>query len=137
MAKFVIKDYSLSINGVDLSGWTLSATINYSAETPESTCMGDTSKRRLPGLLDWDLDGELRQDYGAGGPDVSLFSLVGAAAVPVIMKPTSGAISATNPAFTGNALLSNYLPIGGKVGEVATTKIKMMGDDVLDRDITP
>jgi hypothetical protein len=137
MAKFVLKNASVSINSVDLSDHVSSVSIDYSAETPESTCMGDTSKTRLPGLLDWKMEIEFRQDFASAKVDATLFPLVGAAAFAVIVKPDAGAIPSTNPAFTGNALLASYNPVAGKVGDIATTKASLVGTGVLDRDTTP
>lgn len=136
MAEFVLMDASVSINAVDLSDHVRSVTIDYSAETPESTAMGDTVKERLGGLLDWKVDIEFNQDFAALKVDATLFPLVGVSTA-LIIKPDSGAISATNPAFTGNGILNSYNPVAGKVGDVATTKATFMGTGVLTRDVTP
>lgn len=133
MAKFVFTDAVLFVNSVDLSDHVESVTLNYEAEVPEDTSMGDATKTRLPGLLDWSMDVVFRQDFAASKVDVTMFSLVGAAAFPVKLKATSAATSATNPDFQGNALLASYSPIGGTIGDVAAAPISLMGDDTLSR----
>lgn len=137
MPKFVLRDADVVINGVNLSDHVESLTINYGAETPDMTSMQDITRRRLPGLIDWTVDITFRQDFDAGEVDATLFPLVGAAAVAMAIKPTSGAISATNPAFTGNVLVGQYNPIQGTVGDTANSTVTLTGDGTLTRDITP
>lgn len=137
MAAFVLTDASVVINTTsDLSDHVRAVTINYKAEAPEDTAMGVTAKQRLGGLTDWSIDVELNQDYADTEIDDILFPLLGVAAT-IVVKPTSGALAATNPGFTGTGILSDYDPIAGKVGDVAIAKCKFMGSGLLDRDVTP
>jgi len=133
MGKFVLNDAYVSINGVDLSDHVRSVTLNYSAAEIDVTCMGDGSINRIAGLKDWSAEIEFAQDFAASEVDATLFSLVGAASFPVAIRPTSAAVSATNPEFQGNAILTSYPPISGAVGELATTTITLMGDGDLTR----
>ena len=133
MAKLVLKDAFVSINAVDLSDRVESITINYGAETPESQAMSDGTKTRLPGLIDWSVDITFRQDFGASTVDVTLFPLVGAAAFAVEFRPTSAAAAATNPKYTGNALLASYSPLGNTIGETAAAPVSLVGDGALTR----
>ncbi len=139
MANIVLKDAYVMINAVDLSDHVKSVTLNYKAELQDDTAMGDDGRSRLGGLLDWDADVEFYQDYAASKVDATLFPLVGAAAFAVKIRPTSGAISATNPEYQGNGVLENYQPVAGAVGENAMTPCKILGGDgsVLVRDVTP
>ena len=136
MAKFVLTDATVSIDGTDLSDHVESLTINYGAETPEQTAMTDITRRRLPGLIDWTIDVTFRSDFAASSVDAILFPLVGAAAVEVIIKPTSGAISATNPAFTGQVLIGTYNPLAGTVGDTSNSMTTRTGERSLVRDVT-
>ncbi len=133
MAVLVLKNSFVSINGVDLSNHVKSVTINYSAEILEKTAMSANSKQRIAGLKDWSVDIELNQDFVAASVDATLFPLVGAAAFPVIFRPDAAVVSATNPQFSGNALLESYPPISGSVGEVAVASVTLQGDGDLTR----
>ena len=95
--------------------------------------MSANSKQRIAGLKDWSVDVELNQDFAAASVDATLFPLVGAAAFAIEIRPDAGAVSATNPKFTGNALLESYPPISGSVGELATVSITLQGDGDLTR----
>lgn len=133
MAKFVLKNAFLSISGTDLSDHVESITVNYGAATPEKTAMSDNSIARLPGLKDWSLDISFRQDFAASKVDATIFALVGAAAFAIIVRPDAGVVSATNPEYTGNGLLSSYSPTAGSVGDTANVPVTIVGDGDLSR----
>lgn len=133
MAKFVLTDASVVINSVDLSDHVESLTVNYGAETPEQTAMQDITRRRLPGLIDWTVDLTMRSDFAASSVDATLFPLVGAAAVVLVIKPTSASVSATNPTFTGNVLVGTYNPLAGTVGDTSNSTTTLTGDGTLVR----
>jgi hypothetical protein len=133
MASFVITNAYCLLNGVNLSDHVRSVKVTYKADTPENTAMSQTTKNRLPGLKDWEMDIEFNQDFAAAEVDVTLFPLVGAAAFAIEVRPDAGARSVTNPAYTGNCLLADYPALGNKVGEVAVSAIKLMGSGTLSR----
>lgn len=134
MGAFVLKDAFISINGVDLSDHVMSATLNYSADLQEDTAMGDGTRTRLAGLKDWSLDVTFKQDFDSGSVDDTLFSLVGAAAVPIIFRPVkSTAVGPTNPNFSGNAVLETYPPTSNAVGELSQVSVTLQAAGTLSR----
>ncbi len=133
MAKLVLTDAFVSFNAIDLSASVKSVTLDYSAEALDVTAMGDTTHIRLGGLKDWNASVEFHQDYAAGNVDATLFPLVGSTAVLIIRPDKSDAVSATNPNFTGTALLESYSPVGGAVGEVAATSASFQAAGALTR----
>jgi hypothetical protein len=120
MSTFVMTNASITIGGVDLSDHCMAVSISYEAETVDDTNMGDTTRLMLGGLLNYGVEIELSQDYAAGEVDATMFPLVGTA-VAVVIKATSAAVGTTNPSFSANMLLQTYPPLGGAVGEKATT----------------
>ena len=135
MAEFVFTDAFVSINGTDLSDHVRQVAINYSAELQDDTAMGDTTRSRLPGLLDWSIEVEFNQDYqdAPAKVDKTLFDLVGAAAFTVVVRPDNTAgVGVNNPNFTATsgAVLESYSPLGGSVGDLATTSITLQAAGV-------
>ena len=138
MAFIVLKNAYVMINAVDLSDHVKQVTLKYSAVIHDDTAMGATSKSRVAGLLDWSMDVEFYQDYASGKVDATLFPLVGAASFAVHLKPVNDTISATNPDFTGNAVIEgDYTPVSGAVGDLSTVTVTFAGDGALTRDTTP
>lgn len=122
MATLVLTDASVTINSVDLSDHVRSVTFNYNAEALDETAMTQDTRINRAGLFAWDLEVEFYQDYAASEIDQTLNGLVGAAAFPIEVKPTSAATSATNPAYQGNAILTSYAAVAGGVGEMAMAR---------------
>lgn len=140
MPKYVLKDGVARINSVDLSDHVRSFTT--SKETPEVdvTSMGDDYQTFVRGIPDASMEVEFFQDHDAGEVDATLWPLSDTdTPFPVAIRPTSGAISASNPEFQMMALLYNYEPISGDVGSAVTTTVRFRnaGATGITRDTTP
>jgi len=118
MATLVYTDAFVSINSVDLSDHVRSVQLNYEAEILDDTAMSTSGTRsNRPGLKNWTLTVEFYQDFAAANVDATLFALIGAVAFPVIVRPVKATVvGATNPNYTGNAVLESYPPITGEIG---------------------
>jgi hypothetical protein len=54
------------------------------------------------------------------------FPLVGSTAVTVVIKPNgTAAASSANPSYTFSALVTEWTPVNGAVGELATADITL------------
>lgn len=132
MAELIFENAFLSIGGVDLSDHIRQLTLNYQAELQDITAMGDNSRERLGGLKDWSLEAEFNQDFAAAKVDATLFALVGTS-VAIVIRPDTGVVAATNPEYTGNAILESYPPLSGAVGDAATAAAGFQGNGDLAR----
>ena len=122
MAKFVATDYRITINGTDFSSSLAAATLDISAAEQEVTAFGDTFVQRISGLKDASISLDFHQDFGAASVDAVLFPLLGSNAT-VVIAPTSGATAATNPAYSGVFLCTEYQPYASSVGDLATLSV--------------
>lgn len=122
MAKFVATDYNVTINGTPFSASLAAVTLDISAEEQETTAFGDGYRTRIGGLKDGSITLDFHQDFGAGSVDATLFPLLGTQAT-VVIKPTSGTVTATNPSYTALALVTQYQPFASNVGELATLSV--------------
>jgi hypothetical protein len=124
----------LSVGGTDISTKLKSVTVNYQANMNDATTMGSTTKVNSPGILDWSIQCEGLDGIGAGELDTVLFPLVGAAAFAIVFRPDSAAKGASNPEFTGNAVLSGS-PIGGAHGSILSKSFTLLSAGVLARGV--
>lgn len=124
MAKLVLKDAKVLINGTDLSANVASVDVNMAAADVDTTAMGASGKDRLPGLRDESFVITWVADWAAAKVDATLQPLYsGGTSHTVEIRPTSAARSATNPAYLGTCYLLDYSPIaGGNVGARAEAK---------------
>jgi|688.fasta_scaffold77048_5 hypothetical protein len=122
MAKFAATDYVIKINGNDFSTNMNQAELTIEAEDLETTAFGQGFRTRIGGLKQASVTLQFMQDFAGGSIDATLNSLVGTIAT-VVLIPAGTAISATNPSYTANCLVTQYSPMASSVGDLATFSI--------------
>lgn len=127
MAQIVLTDASITVNSVSLANRANSVTINYEKEAVESTAFGDSGRAFVAGLQNNTCEIEFQQDFAASNVEATVFPLVGTTTT-IVIKPTSGAVSSTNPSYTlTGTFLAAHTPVSGTVGELATTSLSFQG----------
>lgn len=124
MARIVLTDASVVINGVNLSEFITSVAISTSEDVVETTGMSSGGARtRVAGLADNSVTFEFNQDFATSGPEVTInavgSSLVGTVTTCVV-KPTSAAVGVANPSYSFSAVCAEWQPLSAAVGELAT-----------------
>jgi hypothetical protein len=132
MATFAFIDCRLEVNSVVMSAMATSVTLKVNADELEDTAFGDTYRSRLGGLKDWTVDIDFNADFAAAQVDATLFPLLGTL-VTIKLRPTTSAISATNPEYSGSVLITEYTPLDGGVGDLAKTSVSWPGSGTLAR----
>jgi hypothetical protein len=122
MAKFFAQDYKVTVGTTVLSDSIASVTLDITTDEVETTAFGSTYRTRIGGLKDASVSLDFHQDFGAGSIDALLFPLMGST-VAVAIAPTSGTVTATNPEYRFDALVTQYQPFAGAVGDLATLSI--------------
>jgi len=123
MARIVLTNAFISVGGVDLSDLVASVTLNSTFDVVETTAFSSVSaKTRVAGLADNSVTLEFHQDYATGEVEQTIYPLLGTAAA-VIVKPNGSSTSAFNPSYTCSAIISEWTPINGSVGELATASV--------------
>jgi hypothetical protein len=122
LAKFYAQDYKVTIGTTVLSDSIASVTLDITTDEVETTAFGSTYRTRIGGLKDASVSLDFHQDFGAGSVDALLFPLMGST-VAVKIAPTSGTVTATNPEYRFDALVTQYQPFAGAVGDLATLSV--------------
>ena len=125
MARIVLTDAKVTINGVNLSDHIASITINESADVVETTAFSNTAKTRVAGLRDNSVTLEFHQDFASSSVEQTIngsTTLVGTVTA-IVVTPTSGSVSATNPSYSFSALVSEWQSLSGSVGELSTASV--------------
>lgn len=122
MSTFALVDARVEINSVDLSRWVTSVQLPIEFEALENTAMGQTARSRQAGLEDSTITINFNDDFAASAVDATLWA-ARKTVVVIKVRPTSGAISATNPEYVGSYLVSQINPFGNSVGELATRSV--------------
>lgn len=123
MARIVLTNAFISVGGVDLSDLVASVTLSETHDVVETTAFSSTAaKTRVAGLEDNSITLEFHQDYATGEVEQTIYPLLGTAAA-VIVKPNGSSTSAFNPSYTCSAIISEWTPINGAVGELASASV--------------
>ena len=123
MAIYVNKDITVLVNAVDLTTYVTNVEVVKAVDSVESTSMSSTSTNGhtfVGGIQNNTVTISFNQDFAATKVNATLTALVGVATT-VVVRPTSAVVGATNPNFTlTGALMSEYRPVTGAVGDLAT-----------------
>ncbi len=122
MAKFVATDYKVTINGTNLSTSLASVELPIEIDEQETTAFGSEWRTRIAGLKSGSITLEFHQDFAAGALDSILYPLLGTNAT-VVVVPTSGTVTASNPSYSGSFLVTQYTPYASTVGDLATVSL--------------
>jgi len=118
---------SCTINSVDLSDQVTNAVLTYTAEALEATSLADTARKYVAGLQNNEVTVTLMQSYAATETEANIYPLVGTTTT-IVLKPGSGAVSATNPSYTlTGAYLASHTPINSSVGELSMVELTFQG----------
>lgn len=139
MAELVFTNPHLTVNAVDLSDHVRELRFRYSAELRDITAGGAVTRVMLAGLTDWEVTVEFNQDYASGSVDATLFALVGAAAFAIAFRPVNTTIATTNPEYQATAVVADYAPVSGRVGDEMTASLTLRpgANTAPVRDTTP
>jgi len=146
MARIVLTDVSVVFGASDdLSDHIASVTLSSSYDVLETTAFAGgnpggygtgAAKSRIAGLVDNSVTFEFHQDYAASEVDAILSAALGGT-LACKVKPTTGAVSATNPEYQFTCLVSEYAPLSGAVGELATVSVTWPIVGAITKDVTP
>lgn len=124
MAQNALTNAFFLINAVDLSDHVEGIDFKQVVDQLEATAMQATTKITKPGLLDGSLVVDLWQDFATSKVDQTISPLLGLTTA-IEIRPTNGARSLTNPAWTFTGSISNYNPISGKVTDTTMQKCQV------------
>jgi len=123
MARLVLTNAYITINGVDLSDHIASVTLTTNRDVVETTAFSSTAARtRIGGLADNSVALEFHQDYATSNVEATIYPLLGTTTA-VVVKPNGSSTSSTNPSYSFSALVSEWTPLNGAVGELATASV--------------
>ena len=121
MAKQILRDAFVEVNGVDLSDHVETVELDESWPNIDVTGMGARFKERLLGIGDASIKVNWFQDFAASEVHATLKGLAGSnTPFPVVLRPVKSlSVGATNPKFTMQSVMDAYSPIKGKVGDAS------------------
>ena len=142
MARIVLTNVQVTVGAVDLSDHVASVTLSTTYDVLETTAFAGgnvpaAAKSRIAGLADNSVTLEFHQDFAAAEVEATIYPLLGTTAAVAIKPNTSSPIAADNPEYQFNALVSEWTPLNGAVGELATASVTWPISGAITKDVTP
>jgi len=122
MPRLVLTNVAVTFGVTDISSFVTSVTLGSTYDIVETTAFGNTARTRVAGLADNSVSLELNQDYAASSLESVIYPTLGTA-VSMTVKPVAGTTTTANPAYSFSALVSEWTPLNGAVGELATASV--------------
>ena len=128
-----LSNASVTIAGIDLSNQCQSVMITIGTESQEVSALGFTAgttpgRQFVSGLQSVEVTLTMFNSYGASEVEATLSSVVGNGTTTLVIQPQPGTPSVTNPRYTiSNAMLADFTPITGTVGELSTSEATFTG----------
>lgn len=124
MARLVLTDAKITINSVNLSDHITSVGLSTSDDVVDTSAFGGGGARtRVAGLADNSVTLEFSQDFAASSVEATIYPLIGTLTTIVVTPTSSTGGTATNPSYTFSALVTEWQPLSGSVGELATASV--------------
>lgn len=118
MARIVLTNAQVVFGTTDISQYVTSVTLTTTYDVVETTAFGNTARTRVAGLADNSIALEFNQDYASSALEATIYPTLGTA-VSMTVRP----VASTSPAYTFSALVSEWTPLAGAVGELATASV--------------
>jgi hypothetical protein len=128
MARLVLTNAYVLYASNDISQYVTSVSLSSSVDVIETTGLGSSARTRVGGLFDNQVTFEFNQDFADNALEelingTSLATSTVGTAVAMEIRPVNGAVSASNPKYTFNALISEWQPLSGAVGELVSASV--------------
>jgi hypothetical protein len=120
VAKLVLTNSNVVLGGTDISSYVASITLTISVNEVETTSFGTGAVTRVGGLQDNSVTLDLHQDYSA--IEGLVYPLIGST-TSLVIKPNGTAVGTANPSYTMTPLVTEWTPVNGAVGELATASV--------------
>jgi hypothetical protein len=126
VAKFVLRNAFIQVNGVNLSDHCSSVTVESSAEEIDLTAFTSAGYREFtPGFKDATITATFFQDYQAASVHQTLQPLYDSGGTfALYVKADAATTTSTNPRMElGTAKMYGYNPLAGGVGEASAMDV--------------
>lgn len=118
MARIVLTNVAVTFGTTDISSYVTSVTLSSTYDVVETTAFGNTARTRVAGLADNSVSLEFNQDYATSALEATIYPTLGTA-VSITVRPVAG----VSPAYSFSALVSEWTPLNGAIGELATASV--------------
>lgn len=135
----ILETTQLTLGGTDVSEQVKKVGLTIQVEEKDVTTFAALGAKIVRGGMEsGSLKVEFMNDFTDGALDETMWNALKARTpIAFTTKLTSDATSATNPEFTGNVLVTKWIPFEGGPGDVVQVSCDWPTSGPTDRDVTP
>lgn len=125
MSTFTFTNGHVTIDGTDLSDHGHEVSVENNADAVDQTAFNSGGNRSFDGGLKSSTASiSFRQDFATNKVDSVMNDIVGST-VAIALRAVNTTVSATNPEWQFNAVVTAYSPIGNSVGDGANAPVSL------------
>lgn len=138
MPAFILRNAAVRINSVLVSDHVTDVAVNMTAAEGDTTAMGAGGRQRIQGIRDDSFSITALSDFAASSIDETIWPLFNSGTSLFLVEcwANGTTTAATNPKYSGTAILLEYTPIAGAVGDVSKTPLTLPVNGVISRATT-
>lgn len=126
----------IAINSVDLSSYCTSLSFSVEAEDLDSTAFGSGGYRsHVGGLKQGTIEATFNNDFTDNLLDEIQWALLGTVTTFEV-RAVGTTVTASNPKYTGSALIASWTPVSAGVGELAQVQVSWVTSGTVTRGTT-
>jgi hypothetical protein len=128
MPRLVLNNAYVLFASNDISEFVTQIELKTSVDTIDTTQIGAQSRTRQAGVFDNSVTFQFNQDYASGSLEqlingTSMANTTVGTAVAMQIRPVNAAVSASNPKYTFNAVITEWQSVSGELGSLSTVQV--------------
>jgi hypothetical protein len=128
MPRLVLNNAYVLFASNNISEFVTQIELKTSVDTIDTTQIGAQSKTRQAGVFDNSVTFQFNQDYASGSLEqlvngTSMANTTVGTAVAMEIRPVNAAVSASNPKYSFNAVITEWQSVSGELGSLSTVQV--------------
>ena len=128
MPRLVLNNAYVLFASSDISEFVTQIELKTSVDTIDTTQIGAQSRTRQAGVFDNSVTFQFNQDYADNALEelvngTSMANTTVGTAVAMQIRPVNAAVSASNPKYTFNAVITEWQSVSGELGSLSTVQV--------------
>jgi hypothetical protein len=128
MPRLVLNNAYVLFASNDISEFVTQIELKTSVDIIDTTPIGSQSRTRKAGVFDNSVTFQFNQDFASNGLEqlvngTSMSNTTVGTSVAMQVRPVNTAVSANNPKYTFNAVITEWQSVSAEVGALATVQV--------------
>ena len=142
MPRLVLNNAYVLFASNDISEFVTQIELKTSVDVIDTTRIGSQSRTRQAGVFDNSVSFQFNQDFADNALEelvngTSMANTTVGTTVQMQVRPVNAAVSASNPKYTFNAVITEWQSVSGELGSLSTVAVSWPISGNITKSITP